>query len=79
MVVYPYKFLQDDIDDHAQEAHISIWTPQDFEYLGAKSCTLETAEGWSHHLTVIPGFIPSGVTVDSITPTSVSVTVGVGG
>lgn len=79
MVVYPYKFLQDDTDGHAQEAHISIWKPQDFDYLGAKSCTLETSEGWSHHLTMVPGFIPSGVTVDSITPTSASVTVGLGG
>jgi len=71
LVVYPYKFIQDDIDGHMQEAHISVWGPSDFDYLDGKSCTVETAEGWSHHLTVIPGFVPSNLKVHSVTPNSV--------
>jgi hypothetical protein len=79
MVVYPYKFQQDDVDGHAQEAHISIWQPSDFEYLGGKSCTVTTGENWSHHLTLVPGFLPFGITVDSLSPTSVTATVALGG
>lgn len=71
-VVYPYKFQQDDVDGHAQEAHISIWQPSDFDYLGGKSCTVTTGENWSHHLTMIPGFLPSGLSIKALTSTSVT-------
>lgn len=78
-VVYPYKFQQDDTDGHAQEAHISVWQPSDFDYLDGKSCTAESQEGWSHHLTLVPGFITSGLNVKSLSPRSITVEVAVGG
>jgi len=79
LIVYPYKFIQDDIDGHMQEAHISVWGPSDFEYLSGKSCTVETEEGWSHHLTIIPGFIPSNLKVQALTPRSAVVEVQLAG
>jgi phospholipid N-methyltransferase len=79
LVVYPYKFVQDDVDGHMQEAHISVWGPSDFEYLNGESCTVETEEGWSHHLTLIPGFIPSPLKVQALTPKSAIVEVQLGG
>jgi phospholipid N-methyltransferase len=57
-VVYPDQFIQDDLDGHAAEAHISTWSEADFT--GWK--TLHHA--WSGmHLFLIKGYQPSRMTI----------------
>ena len=54
VLVFPDNFLQDGSDDHPAEAHISVWTAEDFR-------------GWKHfhtafatvNLVLIRGFLPS--------------------
>jgi|SRR5882672_1447847 len=58
VVIYPEAYVQDDWEGHAAEAHISTWSPKDFE---PWPTIHRHAEGM--HLFVVKGYQPTRVTL----------------
>jgi hypothetical protein len=66
IIIYPDKYIQDDWEGHAQEAHISAWGESDFVNFG---CTHSFKEGM--HLFLIKGYQPTTCLIERLDSESV--------
>lgn len=60
-IIYPDKYVQDDWEGHAQEAHISVWGEADFANF---ECKHTFAEGM--HLFLIKGYQPTARVIETL-------------
>lgn len=67
-IIYPDSYVQDDWDGHAQEAHISVWSSDDFRGLNLVKASIEDM-----NLFLIKGYQPTLREIASISSDSITV------
>lgn len=62
LIVYPEKYLQDNVDNYKHEAHISVWSEADFINFAHTSTPKQDRQ----RLIIIKGYIPAEKTLEKV-------------